>query len=322
MTYPTLSELRRGLELDGTPLGDHRSMNYSNGLYYATFPARSTQRCTASRAAIAEDPLAIAPRIDAALLSFQLRRYESAKRLFAEAVELAPTYDVLIGLAIAQRGLGDLDDAEASYTRACDLNPRRGDAYYDLAILYKTFGRPLRAIRIRSRRYVDREICTNTRASCSGSTWNVRSVGPNRRSSFDRGLRQGDSRRSMPSTSADSEDVKLCAFKSNETASPDESKPSGHLRLRMPHRRRRPTATRRCCTSPRSCSRSELATSKPCERPARGYGQLHSYELAMTSVGSQVGCSRNLGCHCRIARDPSTRRTGLRSRARQVVIGA
>lgn len=138
VTYPTLGELRRGLELDGTPFAITAD-NFSNGLYYAHFGALDAALHSFA-AAVVEDPSAIAPRIDGGLLALQLRRYELAKRLFAEAVELAPaTYDALIGLGIAQRAVGDLDGAEVSYARARDLNPRRGDAYYDLAILYKDF---------------------------------------------------------------------------------------------------------------------------------------------------------------------------------------
>ena len=77
---------------------------------------------------------------DAGLVLLKFRNYKLAKQLFATAVGLAPTsYDALIGLGIARRGLGELDGAEASYERARDLDPTRGDAYYDLGILYKDF---------------------------------------------------------------------------------------------------------------------------------------------------------------------------------------
>jgi tetratricopeptide (TPR) repeat protein len=77
-----------------------------------------------------------APWLDAGKRALQLRNYAVATQLF----ELAPTsYDAIIGLGIAQRGLGELDRAQASYERARDSDPSRGEAYYDLAILDKDF---------------------------------------------------------------------------------------------------------------------------------------------------------------------------------------
>src|SRR5678810_684494 len=45
----------------------------------------------------------------------------------------------MIGLGIAQRGLGDLDGAEKSYKQAMQLDGARGDAYFNLGVLYKDF---------------------------------------------------------------------------------------------------------------------------------------------------------------------------------------
>jgi tetratricopeptide (TPR) repeat protein len=60
--------------------------------------------------------------------------------MFSKAIELSPkSYDAYIGLGIALRGLKDLDGAEAQYKKARELDSKRGDAYYNLAVLYKDF---------------------------------------------------------------------------------------------------------------------------------------------------------------------------------------
>jgi superkiller protein 3 len=60
--------------------------------------------------------------------------------MLSRVVELSPkNYDAYIGLGIALRGLKDLDGAEAQYKKAKDIDPRRGDAYYNLGVLYKDF---------------------------------------------------------------------------------------------------------------------------------------------------------------------------------------
>jgi tetratricopeptide (TPR) repeat protein len=67
----------------------------------------------------------------------QVRRREGA---FSKALEIAPkNYDATIGLGVAQRGLNDLDGAEASYKKAQGLDGGRGDAYFNLGVLYKDF---------------------------------------------------------------------------------------------------------------------------------------------------------------------------------------
>src|SRR5690606_30857530 len=63
-----------------------------------------------------------------------------AKEHFQRAVELNPkSYDATIGLGIAMRGLNDLDGAEAAYKKAMSIDPQRGDAYFNLGVLYKDF---------------------------------------------------------------------------------------------------------------------------------------------------------------------------------------
>ena len=48
-------------------------------------------------------------------------------------------YTATIGLGIALRGLNDLDGAEAQYKKAQQIDPQRGDAYYNMGVLYKDF---------------------------------------------------------------------------------------------------------------------------------------------------------------------------------------
>ncbi|MCA9676059.1 MAG: tetratricopeptide repeat protein [Kofleriaceae bacterium] len=80
-------------------------------------------------------------RMNVGLITLGFRKYDVAKDQFTKVLELTnnKSYDALIGLGIAQRGLGDLDGAEASYKRAKELDPKRGDAYYNLGVLYKDF---------------------------------------------------------------------------------------------------------------------------------------------------------------------------------------
>ncbi len=121
-----------------------------NRLEPAQFPALNELHLTTdldyahqnalTQAAIVAAPGSAQPRIDAGRLALQVRKYDVAKQRFAEAVALSPDrYDAVIGLGIAQRGLGDLDGAEASYETARGIDPTKGDAYYDLGVLYKDF---------------------------------------------------------------------------------------------------------------------------------------------------------------------------------------
>jgi tetratricopeptide (TPR) repeat protein len=137
--YPMLNELRRRPERDAPASRSPTADDYAIGLHDAGRGAL-VDALHHFEAAIADDPSSIMPWIDAGLIALQLRKYDAAARLFARAVELAPaSYDALVGLGIARRGLGDLDGAEASYEKARASDPTRGDAYYDLGLLYKDF---------------------------------------------------------------------------------------------------------------------------------------------------------------------------------------
>jgi tetratricopeptide (TPR) repeat protein len=74
------------------------------------------------------------------LLTLNFRKYDTAKEQFAAVLEIRPKdYDALIGLGIALRGLGDLDGAEANYKKAKDIDSKRGDAFFNLGVLFKDF---------------------------------------------------------------------------------------------------------------------------------------------------------------------------------------
>jgi len=48
-------------------------------------------------------------------------------------------YDAIIGLGAALRGLNEFDAAEREFKRAMELDRKRGEAYYNLGVLYKDF---------------------------------------------------------------------------------------------------------------------------------------------------------------------------------------
>lgn len=73
-------------------------------------------------------------------LTLSYRGYRDAARAFTRARELAPrSYDAVIGLGAAQRGLGELDEAEARYREAIELDAQRPEAYFNLGLLYQDY---------------------------------------------------------------------------------------------------------------------------------------------------------------------------------------
>jgi tetratricopeptide (TPR) repeat protein len=68
------------------------------------------------------------------------RKYDTAKDQFSKVLEQdAKNYKARNGLGIALRGLGDMDGAEAEYKKAKELEPKRGEAFFNLGVLYKDF---------------------------------------------------------------------------------------------------------------------------------------------------------------------------------------
>ncbi|MCA9605840.1 MAG: tetratricopeptide repeat protein [Myxococcales bacterium] len=73
-------------------------------------------------------------------LTLSFRGYEDATRAFTQARRLrAQDYDATIGLGAAQRGLTQLDEAEATYRAAIEIDGRRPEAYFNLGLLYQDF---------------------------------------------------------------------------------------------------------------------------------------------------------------------------------------
>jgi tetratricopeptide (TPR) repeat protein len=109
------------------------------GLYWMK-KGSLNQALQSFQAAVEGDPKFVEARVNAGLLTLNVRKYDLAKEHFSKAVELAPkNYDATIGLGVALRGLNDLDGAEAAYKKAQSIDPQRGDAYYNLGVLYKDF---------------------------------------------------------------------------------------------------------------------------------------------------------------------------------------
>jgi tetratricopeptide (TPR) repeat protein len=74
------------------------------------------------------------------LTTLGFRNYTMAKEQFTEVIKLQPkSYDAVIGLGNALRGLNDFEGAEREYKRAMEIDRRRGEAFYNLGVLYKDF---------------------------------------------------------------------------------------------------------------------------------------------------------------------------------------
>jgi len=90
--------------------------------------------------AVALDPNFTEARMNVGNIVLGFRKYDYAKEMFeAVLAKHKKNYDAIVGLGIAQRGLGDLDAAEASYKQAQQLDARRGEAFFNLGLLHKDF---------------------------------------------------------------------------------------------------------------------------------------------------------------------------------------
>lgn len=74
------------------------------------------------------------------LTTLGFRNYTLAKEQFQEVIKIQPkNYDAVIGLGNALRGLNDFDAAEREFKKAMDIDRQRGEAFYNLGVLYKDF---------------------------------------------------------------------------------------------------------------------------------------------------------------------------------------
>jgi tetratricopeptide (TPR) repeat protein len=108
------------------------------GLLYM-HKASLNQALQAFSAAVEADPRFVEARVNVGLVTLAFRKRHGQGDAEQGGRAVAPNYDAYIGLGIALRGLKDLDGAEAQYKKAKDIDPRRGDAYYNLGVLYKDF---------------------------------------------------------------------------------------------------------------------------------------------------------------------------------------
>lgn len=110
------------------------------GLYYMHRNALS-EALVNFQQAVTLDPKFVEARMNVGLTTLGFRKYDTAKEQFTEVIKLSSgkNYDSLIGLGVALRGLKDFDGAEAKYNEATKLDGKRGEAYYNLAVLYKDF---------------------------------------------------------------------------------------------------------------------------------------------------------------------------------------
>lgn len=90
--------------------------------------------------AVQLDPTFVEARMNVGNITLSFRKYDTAAEQFGYIIGKQPkNYDALIGMGIAQRGLGKLDEAEKHYSDALKVDSKRGEAYYNLGVLYKDF---------------------------------------------------------------------------------------------------------------------------------------------------------------------------------------
>ncbi|HTJ45348.1 MAG TPA: tetratricopeptide repeat protein [Kofleriaceae bacterium] len=113
----------------------------ARGLYFL-FRNNLTEALQHFGKAVELDPNFAEARMNVGLITLGFRKYDVAKDQFQHVLDLKSKddeFDATIGLGIAQRGLGDLDGAEASYKQAMKVDSKRGESFYNLGVLYKDF---------------------------------------------------------------------------------------------------------------------------------------------------------------------------------------
>jgi tetratricopeptide (TPR) repeat protein len=90
--------------------------------------------------AIMLDPGLFEAQMNFGEVTISFRGYEDGRKAFASAVALRPeSYDAIIGLGTALRGLGEFAEAEAEYERAKQIDGGRPEAYFNLGVLYQDY---------------------------------------------------------------------------------------------------------------------------------------------------------------------------------------
>jgi tetratricopeptide (TPR) repeat protein len=119
---------------------DFAPLQHAYGMYYL-YKNNLTEALSRFSRAVELDGNFAEARMNVGLITLGYRKYDVAKENFEKVLSLqgGKNYDALIGLAVAQRGLNDLDSAENTYKKAKELDPQRGEAFFDLGVLYKDF---------------------------------------------------------------------------------------------------------------------------------------------------------------------------------------
>jgi tetratricopeptide (TPR) repeat protein len=126
---------------EGAKKGEkYAPLQHAYGLYYLA-KNNLTEALSRFQQAVELDPKFAEARMNVGLITLGFRKYDVAKDQFSQVLQLqnGKNYDALIGLGIAQRGLSDFDGAEGTYNKAKELEPKRGEAYFNLGVLYKDF---------------------------------------------------------------------------------------------------------------------------------------------------------------------------------------
>jgi tetratricopeptide (TPR) repeat protein len=90
------------------------------------------------------DPNFVEARLNVAQVVLSFRKYQEAEENFRfvlgrKEILKSERYDATIGLAVALRGQKKIDEAAKLYEDALTMSPERGDAYYNMGLLWKDF---------------------------------------------------------------------------------------------------------------------------------------------------------------------------------------
>jgi tetratricopeptide (TPR) repeat protein len=90
--------------------------------------------------AVTLDPDFLEARMNVGNITLGFRKYDVAAEQFQYVIgKRGKDYDAHIGLGIAQRGNGKLDEAEKEYNAAKEIDGKKGEAYFNLGVLYQGF---------------------------------------------------------------------------------------------------------------------------------------------------------------------------------------
>ncbi|MDD9933109.1 MAG: tetratricopeptide repeat protein [Myxococcales bacterium] len=106
------------------------------------------------RQALTLDPKMHAAHMNYGRIALSYRAYDDAHGAFERALSLRPgSFDALVGLAVALRGLGKLDAAEARYAEARAKDGARPEPDFNLGVLYQDFRQSSREDLLRAREH-------------------------------------------------------------------------------------------------------------------------------------------------------------------------